>query len=136
MAGREGRKIYSTHRWAWTRRAVLRAAGYRCAGCGRGAREVDHILAVARGGAAFELSKSSAAMPKVPPREEPGRDLGVQSDAMAAARKRTACEPRHWQGPTFLCAGGPPRGRPGSDSASESRVGNAVKLHHSIRNRR
>ena len=56
MAGREGRKIYSTRGWAWTRRAVLRAAGYRCAGCGRGAREVDHIVAVARGGAAFELS--------------------------------------------------------------------------------
>ena len=55
MAGREGRKIYSTHRWAWTRRAVLRAAGYRCAGCGRGAREVDHVKAVSHGGAAFEM---------------------------------------------------------------------------------
>ena len=55
MAGREGRKIYSTRRWALARLAVLRRARYRCAGCGRGAREVDHIKPISHGGAAFEM---------------------------------------------------------------------------------
>ena len=60
MAGRAGRKIYATPRWAWTRRAVLRAAGYRCARCGRGAREVDHVVPISHGGAPFNVQNLQA----------------------------------------------------------------------------
>ena len=92
MAGRAARKIYGTRRWAWTRRAVLRAAGYRCAGCGRGAREVDHILAVARGGAAFELSNLQPLCRRCH-HAKTRADLGVQSTPWQRLVKELACGP-------------------------------------------
>ena len=42
-------------RWELLRRKVLDAADWRCAKCGRYGNEVDHILAMEFGGAAFDL---------------------------------------------------------------------------------
>ena len=58
MAGKKGRKIYSTLRWQLLRSIVKRRDGFRCLVCGKlgGALEVDHIKPVASGGSEFALS--------------------------------------------------------------------------------
>ena len=43
-------------RWARVRRAVLDAAGWRCAVCGQYANEVDHIIPLHKGGDPWELA--------------------------------------------------------------------------------
>ena len=42
-------------RWDRLRRKVLDAANWRCAHCGRYGNEVDHIMAMEFGGAAYDL---------------------------------------------------------------------------------
>ncbi len=60
MAGRAGAAVYASPRWTRTRRAVLDAAGWRCAVCGRFADEVHHRTAIADGGAPFALANLEA----------------------------------------------------------------------------
>lgn len=53
MAGRRGRRVYSTPEWRAFRAAAIEAAGYRCQRCGnRGALEAHHRDRLADGGAA------------------------------------------------------------------------------------
>lgn len=53
MAGRRGRRVYSTPAWRAFRAAAIKAAGGRCQRCGRrGALEVHHRDRLADGGAA------------------------------------------------------------------------------------
>ena len=47
-------------RWAAVRRAVLDAAGWKCAICGRYANEVDHVVALHRGGHPWDPSNLQA----------------------------------------------------------------------------
>lgn len=57
MAGKTGRRIYKTKRWAVTRLAVFERDGFRCVKCGRrSALECDHIRPVVRGGDWFSMS--------------------------------------------------------------------------------
>ena len=54
MAGRRGRSIYSTRRWARIRRHILARDRYRCRGCGKtGVLEVHHRVSLADGGEPF-----------------------------------------------------------------------------------
>lgn len=51
MAGKVGRKVYRSQRWAVVRRLVLDMGGWRCSKCQRAGRlEVHHIRPVAKGG--------------------------------------------------------------------------------------
>ena len=62
MAGRGSRFHYrlNRRRWARVRRAVLDAANWRCAICGRYANEVDHVVALRRGGVPYDPSNLQA----------------------------------------------------------------------------
>ena len=56
MRLRDGSKRNS-RRWAATRRAVFERDNYRCTSCGRnGKLECHHVVNLASGGAAFDLS--------------------------------------------------------------------------------
>ena len=55
MAGKRGRAIYGTRRWASVRAYVLDRDGWRCRGCGRPGRlEVHHVAPLADGGDAYD----------------------------------------------------------------------------------
>ncbi|MCY4057575.1 MAG: HNH endonuclease signature motif containing protein [Gammaproteobacteria bacterium] len=55
MAGRLGKRIYSSRRWRRVRRAVMNRDGHRCTGCGKaGVLEVHHRQRLADGGAAYD----------------------------------------------------------------------------------
>ena len=50
MAGRLGRAVYNTPRWARLRRAKLAAVNWRCEKCGAWTREVHHVVPLEDGG--------------------------------------------------------------------------------------
>ena len=59
--GRHHYRLLPRSRWERLRRQVLRAANWRCAcGCGRAAREVDHIRPLDRGGAPWDPANLQA----------------------------------------------------------------------------
>lgn len=60
MAGRRGRGIYGTRQWLEVRRAVLQAAGWRCARCKAFADEVHHLVKLADGGAPYDRDNLQA----------------------------------------------------------------------------
>ena len=57
MAGRGSRHHIALDRprWQRVRRVVLDAANWRCAQCGKYAREVDHVIPLFRGGAPYDM---------------------------------------------------------------------------------
>ena len=53
MAGRIGREVYRTRAWGLLRLEKLRSTNWRCAECGKYAREVHHLVPLHAGGPAF-----------------------------------------------------------------------------------
>ncbi|MCY4020159.1 MAG: HNH endonuclease signature motif containing protein [Chloroflexi bacterium] len=61
MASQLAKHVYNSRRWRALRLAVLHLAGWRCQRCGRAARlEVHHRVALADGGAAFDVDNLEA----------------------------------------------------------------------------
>ena len=57
MSGRRGKAVYAHPRWRYARREALARAGGRCERCGGAGRlEVHHKVAIAKGGAAYDLA--------------------------------------------------------------------------------
>jgi HNH endonuclease len=49
------RKHYNTGQWKKVRISVLARDGYICAYCGQEANTVDHVLALSKGGQAYDM---------------------------------------------------------------------------------
>ena len=56
MAGKAGAAVYNTPRWRRIRRAVLDAAGWRCASCRGYGNEVHHKVRIVDGGEPWDRS--------------------------------------------------------------------------------